>query len=96
MGADHTGALFTEAVILYARATTTGGDRPKLLGEAKLTPNQRAVHEEVLRLRNAAVAHFGRGESLPDSPLVREAVVVSLFLSEKGPKSPSGKGLRRG
>lgn len=85
-----TGALFTEAVILYARATTTGGDRPKLLGEAKLTSDQRAVHEEAVGLRNAAVAHFGRGESLPDGPLVREAVVVSLFWSEEGSKTQIG------
>lgn len=81
-----TGALFTEAVILYARATTTKGQRPKLLGEAKLTPDQRAVHEEAVRLRDAAVAHFGRGETLSDGPLVKEAVVYSLLGSESSRK----------
>jgi hypothetical protein len=81
-----TGALFTQAVILYARATTTKGDRPKLLGEAKLTPAQRAVHDQAVRLRDSVIAHFGRGDALADGPLVREAVILSLFSSETGPK----------
>jgi len=75
-----TGALFTQAVILYARATETQGDRPKLLGEAKLDAGQRATHEEAMDLRNKVVAHFGRGEALLDGPLVKEAVVLSLYL----------------
>lgn len=41
-----TGALFTHAVILYARATETQGDRPKLLGESKLDSAQRATHDD--------------------------------------------------
>lgn len=75
-----TGALFTQAVVLYARATETQGDRPKLLGEAKLDPEQRATHEEAMDLRNKVIAHFGRGETLLDGPLVKEAVVLSLYL----------------
>jgi len=75
-----TGALFTQAVILYARATETQGDRPKLLGEAKLDADQRAIHDEAMDLRNKVLAHFGRGEALLDGPLVKEAVVLSLYL----------------
>jgi hypothetical protein len=67
----RTGALFTQAVVLYARATETQGDRPKLLGEAKLDTDQRATHDEVMDVRNKVIAHFGRGESLFDGPLVK-------------------------
>lgn len=92
-GNEHTtvaGALFTQAVILYARATTTKGDRPKLLGEAKLTPAERAIHDEAVRLRDSAIAHFGRGEGLADGPLVREAVILSLFVLDGRPKKQVG------
>lgn len=75
-----TGALFTHAVVLYARATETQGHRPKLLGEAKLDAAQRATHDEAMVLRNKVVAHFGRGETLIDGPMVKEAVVLSLYL----------------
>lgn len=73
-----TGALFTQAVILYARATFTTGKRPSLLGEAGLTDEERATHEEIKLLRNGAIGHFGRGEGLQDGPLVREAVILSF------------------
>ncbi|MCU0732869.1 MAG: hypothetical protein MUE84_14960 [Hyphomonas sp.] len=85
-----TGALFTQAVVLYARATKTQGDRPKLLGEAKLHPDQRATHEEAMDLRNKVIAHFGRGESMFDGPLVKEAVVLSLYLDGDRRKSRIG------
>lgn len=84
------GALFTQAVVLYARATATQGKRPKLLGEAKLTASQRATHDEAMALRNSAVTHYGRGEILPEGPLVREAVVISLMQSSTGPKHRVG------
>lgn len=84
------GALFTQAVILYARATATTGDRPKLLGEAKLTSDQRKIHQEAVALRNSTIAHFGRGEELSEGPIVREAVLYSLFKSPTGPKNRVG------
>lgn len=74
-----TGALFIQAVILYARATETQGDRSKLLGEAKLSSADRATHDEAMVLRNKVIAHYGRGEELSDGPIVKEAVVLSLY-----------------
>jgi hypothetical protein len=85
-----TGALFTQAVILYARATATKGGRPKLLGEAKLTSTERATHDDAMKMRDSAIAHFGRGESLLDGPIVREAVLLSLYRSATGPKKRIG------
>jgi hypothetical protein len=76
------GALFTQAVILYARATTTKGARRKLLGEARLSASDRATHKEAMRLRDEAIAHFGRGEGLAEGPIAREAVLFSLFAGE--------------
>ncbi|MFM2279978.1 MAG: hypothetical protein RLZZ444_2209 [Pseudomonadota bacterium] len=78
-----TGALFTQAVILYARATFTTGNRPSLLGEAGLSPDERATHDEVKRLRNGAIGHFGRGEELQDGALVREAVILSFTRQQR-------------
>ena len=74
-----TGGLFVQAVVLYARATATSGDRRPLLGGAKLTEEQRATHDEAMDYRNSAIAHFGRGEAFSDGPLVKEAVVLSLY-----------------
>jgi hypothetical protein len=85
-----TGALFTQAVILYARATSTTGGRPKLLGEAKLTPDQHAVHREAIKLRDTTIAHFGRGEALAEGPIVKEAVILSLYKAPSGLKKQIG------
>ena len=72
------GALFDRAIILYARATTSKGDRTRLLAEPT-DPVDRALHDEVLKLRNEVVAHFGRGGFLDDGPLYKEAVVLHVF-----------------
>ncbi|MCZ4343799.1 hypothetical protein O4H52_19470 [Sphingomonadaceae bacterium G21617-S1] len=85
-----TGALFTQAVVLYARATETQGDRPKLLGEGKLDSAQRATHDEAMDMRNKVVAHFGRGDAMTDGPLVKEAVVLSLYLDGERRKKRVG------
>lgn len=77
------GALFTQAVILYARATFTTGNRPSLLGEGGLSVEQRATHNEVKRLRNGAIGHYGRGEDLQDAALVREAVILSFTQKQR-------------
>ncbi len=74
-----TGALFSHAVVLYARATfTSSKQRQTLLGEDHLSPALRAAHQAVKKLRNAGVAHYGRGEHLVGGPLVREAVVFTF------------------
>ena len=71
-------ALFDHAIILYARATTTKGERLPLLGTPK-DPDDRALHDEIVRLRNSVVAHFGRGDFLSEGPLYKEAVVLNVF-----------------
>lgn len=77
------GALFTQAVILYARATFTSGNRPSLLGEGGLSKVERATHDEVKQLRNGAIGHFGRGDGLQDGALVREAVILSFTQQQR-------------
>ncbi len=72
------GALFTNAIILYARATFTSGARPALLGEEGLSADDKATHDEVKTLRNSVFAHYGRGEETEDGPIVRDAVVRSF------------------
>lgn len=78
-----TGALFSHAVVLYGRATfTSSEERRGLLGEDHLSAPLRAAHRVIKKLRNSGVAHYGRGEHLPNGPLVREAVVFSFWRSE--------------
>jgi len=84
------GALFVQAIILYARATETKADRPKLLGEGKLTKAERATHDEAMDLRNKCIAHFGRGEALDSGPMYKEAVLFSLLLVDGRPKKQVG------
>lgn len=72
------GALFTNAIILYARATFTRGARPALLGDDGLSVADKATHDEVKELRNSTFAHYGRGENSSEGPIVRDAVVRSF------------------
>lgn len=72
------GALFDHAIILYARATTPKGERLSLIGTPK-DPDDRALHDEVLRLRSSVVAHFGRGDLLTEGPFYKEAVILNVF-----------------
>lgn len=71
------GALFTSAIILYARATFASDNRMSL-GDEILSPQHKATHEEVKVLRNSAFAHFGSGDGAKEGPIVREAVIRSF------------------
>ena len=57
--------LLTTAILLYARATATGGSKSErgsvLLDASKLTPEQQADHETIVRLRNGAIGHVEQG-----------------------------------
>lgn len=81
-----TGALFDRAIVLYARATSTKGDRFPLLGEAKLNQASKATHDEAMAYRNRVIAHFGRGENLEDGVMANEAVIWRVF--DDGGKQP--------
>ena len=74
------GALFSHAVVLYARATFTSSKQRKgILADDYLTPELRAAHRAIKTLRNSDIAHYGRGEHLSDGPLVREAVLFTFW-----------------
>jgi hypothetical protein len=73
------GALFSHAIILYARATHTRpvqGERNAWFGEGQLKGENRRVHKEVTGLRDKVVAHFGRGKHLAEGPIVKETLVL--------------------
>jgi hypothetical protein len=57
--------LLTSGVLLYARATSTGGSRKERgsiqLDTGKLTHEQRAEHHMLVRLRNSALGHVELG-----------------------------------
>lgn len=58
-------ALISMAVILYARATSTGGGKGERgsiqLDAGKLTAEQQQDHEMLVRLRNGAIGHVETG-----------------------------------
>lgn len=71
------GSLMTNAIILYARATDTKPiARRKWFGEGKLPTDLRAVHRELMQLRDKEIAHFGKGEPVDGAPLLEEALVL--------------------
>ncbi|MBY0284898.1 MAG: hypothetical protein K2W81_13180, partial [Sphingomonas sp.] len=83
--ATITGALFSQAIILYARATAQGGNnRMALLNDSDVPASLRATHKRIQKLRSEAIAHYGTGEKLLGTPLVREAVVFSFQRTETG------------
>lgn len=74
------GALLTNAIVLYARATDTAPiDRRPWFGVSKLPEPLRPVHAEVMRLRNKEVAHFGRGQVVDGAPMLDETIVLRPF-----------------
>jgi hypothetical protein len=76
------GTLFSQAIVLYARATDTPpikGEREPWFGSSKLPPASRPVHAQAMALRNKAIAHFGKAEALPQGALLREALVMRLI-----------------
>lgn len=83
--ATITGALFSQAIVLYARATAQGGNnRMALLNDTDVPAPLRDAHKRIQKLRSEAIAHYGTGEVLLGTPLVREAVVFSFQRTETG------------
>lgn len=57
-------ALLCNALVHYARATKTHSEeRPNLDLRSKFNPQQKTVHQELIDLRDKAIAHFGSGGS---------------------------------
>jgi hypothetical protein len=83
--ATITGALFSQAIVLYARATAQGGNnRMALLNDTDVPAPLRDAHKRIQKLRSEVIAHYGTGEVLLGTPLVREAVVFSFQRTETG------------
>jgi len=63
-------SLLANAIMLYARATSTNGDKGERgsiqLSEKKLTPEEWADHNAILDVRNQAMAHVYRSRKLSD------------------------------
>jgi len=57
--------LLTTAILLYARATATSGSKSERgsvqLDASKLSPEQQADHDMIVRLRNGAIGHVEQG-----------------------------------
>ena len=57
-------ALMSNAVVLYARATKTKSDeRNDFDLSSRFSPEEKVVHQELVDLRDKAIAHFGSGGS---------------------------------
>jgi hypothetical protein len=79
-------SLLINAVLLYARATkTTSKERVQFDILAKLTDAEKIVHQELVDLRDEAIAHFGSGGSY-----------LGMWHVETVILQPSDQGLRVG
>src|SRR3546814_13841799 len=70
------------AILLYARATATSGSKSERgsvqLDASKLSPEQQADHDMIIRLRNGAIGHVEQGARIAGAPWHR------VFLFQKG------------
>jgi hypothetical protein len=72
-------ALFAQAVLLYTRAThSSGAGRNKLQITGFLSPDLRAVHAAITRLRDGYLAHYGEPGAWE-----RHRVVLALDLESE-------------
>ena len=75
-------ALINNALILYARATKTHSDERKTFDlRSRFTAEEAASHQELVDLRDKAVAHFGSGGSYVG---VWQTEIVLLSVSSQG------------
>lgn len=57
------GACFAHAILLYVRATETGGERKGLNIYSQLSEKQKELHNKLDTLRNKVIAHLDRDRS---------------------------------
>jgi hypothetical protein len=58
-------ALLNNALVLYVRATkTTSDERGTFDLRSRVSEDEKAVHEELVDLRDKAIAHFGSGGTM--------------------------------
>src|SRR5690606_15840733 len=68
----------SNAILLYVRATESGNtDRASLQVRQKLTPEELAVHRELVDLRKKAVAHFDRSKVYEGRSWAEETLVLT-------------------
>lgn len=80
------GSLLAHAVILYARATETEPiDRWRWFNRRLLSNDQRTWHDEVMRYRDKALAHFGLDPDLEDGPAIAHALVLRNVTAGRPP-----------
>lgn len=70
-------ALLSNAIVLYARATSTSSnERAPFSLEPFFNENQKVVHREMVDLRNDAIAHYGSGGSYADQGMWKAEVGI--------------------
>lgn len=77
------GALFSQAVIYYARATIVSGSRRRSDLTGKLSEEQQLMHEKMEEMRHAAFAHFYKSASYKGNDF---AIELPVWVdTERGP-----------
>jgi hypothetical protein len=72
-------ALLSQAVILYARAAKSKANHRTFVPlQRNLPPELRAVHDNVVQLRDDAIAHFGPGDGPGGRHWAQETVVLRI------------------
>jgi hypothetical protein len=78
------GALFSNVILLYVRATTPGTTRTTKPGGSRkhlniykhLTPEQQELHNQLGKLRNKTIAHLDKDRSFRNKTMSDEVLVV--------------------
>ena len=84
------GALLAQAILLYARASTTKSARKTFDIRSRLNAEQKAVHDRIARYRNSAIAHFDRESRHGGALWADERVIlVPSIPLEFGPVRPA-------
>jgi hypothetical protein len=73
------GALLSQAIIIYSRATKSRSRHRSFVPVQKGMPgNLRAIHDRVVRLRDDAIAHYGPGPGPGGRHWSKETVVLRI------------------
>lgn len=76
-------ALMTQAIVMYCRAAIEDGSGRFKIGVTRdYTEQQKRNHQEIIKLRNNSIAHFGNGQGRYGQKWIDERVTLKISLEQ--------------